>query len=487
MIGFGFGFGFSPHGALLKQKITHSWVTETVERYATRNTAFAGTVRYIAPTGNDANSGLTAELAKKTVTAAYNASANGDIIQFLDGTYNVADESGGYALINLTGKGVLMRGNSANKSAVVLSLTTTGSYLMRTRDCGELRFENMTFSTNQNAQLTQMSGAYNSNFIKFYNCDFLHTGAGTGSYFFSLASSVITNEVTRHIEFNTCKFVGIGEMSAQPIALNNAGINTSVLLLNCEFEMTARSAFFSGDATRAKFHLYGNKITMKGDVLAVSFGTDTGIPANTITLVDFRGNEITFEGAYSQHGILMGRGTNAVICQNNKVIMPGINNAAAIGLVFKTVSTNVGDSVFEGNYVVAPRPFYIKGGKNGTFEHNSFISNEEHFEAFGFTNYKLSADEVLSQGNVVKNNNLVANTYGIATYNTVDESQEVMDTLKSCDINNNKYYLPNKYALNGDTAAEYLFDERADFWGASTNDDESILITAIQLPIELPV
>ena len=52
--------------------------------------AFA-TDRYVAPTGDDSNDGLSWATAKATITAALNSSSTGDNVKVAAGTYAVGD------------------------------------------------------------------------------------------------------------------------------------------------------------------------------------------------------------------------------------------------------------------------------------------------------------------------------------------------------------------------------------------------------------
>ena len=132
------------------------------------------------------------------------------------------------------------------------------------------------------------------------------------------------------------------------------------------------------------------------------------------------------------------------------------------------------------NFLYAPRPLYIKGGSKATVSNNIFVSNYDSgavWEAFGFTNYKNGADEVLSRYNVVTYNTFIATHYGIHVYNT-GAAEDDVTSFKTCTVDYNKYYMnADKYLYDFVSSVGYVWSNKYSFW-ASQNDLNSTKINS---------
>lgn len=459
-------------------KLYHNFVAEELPRQQNRAYSFSGTTYYVdSAKSDDSGNGLTPSTAKKTITAACNVAPSDSIIQLADGTYNTNLESGGYILFNTTNKRLLIRGNPTNRSLVVINQQAASGYTIRIRDWGELVLKDVTITSNQVSYNTYIDSSYSTKTVVFDNVEFNNLSANLSSQICYIGGSTFI----KYVEFKNCTLnkLGIG-FTITPDVLP-AG--SKLLITGSTFNI--RNCLALAFTSPSSVYAYDNVINDDGNTpLVFQFGTDTSIPVNILTFVDYRNNTINRTGVNFCHGVLFGRGTDNVYCVNNKTLLPPLNLSSNLSFGIKTTASILGNAVFKGNYNVGTRPIVIKGGSNLIVENNSFVSNHVDFEAFGFTNYKSGADEVLSRGSRIKNNNFVGNKYGIYTA-SFGESESVVETLKTCDINNNKYYLFGKYAVNGATYTEYTWANKQSFWGESTNDNASILGVNSKLPILL--
>jgi hypothetical protein len=114
------GFGLDKYrvrnGTLLNQIPSFDFAPIVDDRVRTANNVrtFAGTTRMVG-TGQT----------YATISAAYSAASAGDIIQLIDGTYDMASESGGYLLLGTAAKRIRIQGNATDRTAVIL--TSAGS------------------------------------------------------------------------------------------------------------------------------------------------------------------------------------------------------------------------------------------------------------------------------------------------------------------------------------------------------------------------
>lgn len=443
-------------------------VIEDSARTANASYSYTGTVRTVG-------SGKT----YATLTAAYTAAASGDIIEVY-GTIDLTAESGGYWLIN-TAKSVLVRGSTSNAADTVLVKNSGTSFAIRVRVNTAIVFKDLTIQTNQNLPLIYNDADEANRNMICDNVRFIQNGTGTSAKW--LEPSGVNTSQTRYFEFKNCYFE---RLSGTAIALNISlpSPNNTFLFTGCTFNnySTALCRFsttFSGTVI-----MYDNTFIQNFSDVCVQFGTDTSIPTSTIALVDFRGNVIKFPIGYCQHGLLLGRGTDDVKCYNNEVYMYSCNDAAAIGFVLKTTSTNVGDSLIKGNFAFAPRPFYIKGGSKMTLTNNLAVGNYADgniWEALGFTNHKNGADEVLSRDNVITDNTFISKDHAIHVYNTGAAETDVV-SFKTCTVDRNKYgVVADKFLYDVASTTDYTFGNRTVFW-ANQNDLNSVKINSFSSP-----
>jgi hypothetical protein len=398
-------------------------VVETKTRTANQAGTFAGTVRNVP--GSYA-----------TISAAYTAAANGDIIQLADGTYNLSAESGGYFMPNTTAKGVLVRGNASNRSAVILNHTGS-SYGIRLRDCAAMMFQDLTITSNGTFIPFLQEQAYASRWVKVKNCALIYTGSSAVGLFQRTSLTSDTNVIW--IEFDGCSFTSSGTIT--PIQYGASGINETILVTNCTFTVTGLTGTnfvfdFKSDH-KGLCAVYDCTMTNSTDAYMCQFGTDEAVPTNTTFKVDFRNNTLLYTGAHFGHGILLGRGTNKVYCVNNTVTIPSTSNSLAIGMVIKTAATAVNDCYIAGNYIVAPRPYLIKGGQNNILKFNTGVTNYPT-TYFGLEVSNPEASR-LSSGNVIRFNNFYG---GLAAIGTYDSSgyEDPETSMKGWTMNNNRYF-----------------------------------------------
>lgn len=439
-------------------------VVEPVARTANASYSYTGTVRTVG-------SGK----AYATLTAAYAAASSGDIIEVY-GTINLNSEAGGYWLIN-TAKSVLVRGSTSNASDTVLSQGAAVSFAVRVRVNSGIVFKDLTITTNQNvACIYNDADEANRNMI----CDnvrFIQNGAGASSKF--IDPSGVNTSQTRYFEFKNCYFERLSG-TAIPLNIILPSPNNTFLFTGCYFNNSGTSIFRVHQTFDGNIIFYDCNFLQRSSDIACQFGYDTTIPTATIGLVDFRGNITTFINGASQHGLLIGRGTDNVYCFNNEMYMYSVNDSSSIGIVVKTTSSSVGNSLIEGDFCYAPRPFYIKGGSNVTIRNNVFVSNNGNWEAFGFANHKIGADEVLSRYNVITNNVFVS-SFQSAIYIYNDATAETPDvSFKTCTLSGNRYYMPaDKYLYNAVSSTQYMWGNKNVFWAGTGNEITSSKINSV--------
>jgi len=443
-------------------------VTEDSARTANATYSYTGTVRTVG-------SGKT----HATLTAAYAACSTGDIIEVY-GTIDITAEAGGYWLIN-TAKNVLVRGSTSNAADTVLSKVGGASgFGVRIRVNSGIVFKDLTFYTDHNApSFYNDADEANRNMI----CDnvrFIQINTGASATWMSLSGTAPAQ--VRYFEFKNCYFERLGAGASIPLNVVLPSPNNTFLFTGCTFNVSGATmrVHQTFDGT---FIMYDNSFTQRSSDICVQFGYDTTIPTSTIGLVDYRGNKITFLPGFSQHGLLLGRGTDDVYCYNNEMYMHSVNDANSIGIVVKTTSSSVGNSIIKGDFCYAPRPFYIKGGSNVIVSNNVFVSNNPSWEAFGFANHKNGADEVLSRYNVITNNVFTSKgQYPVYCYN--DGTAETTDvSFKTCSLSNNSYYSSTgKYLYDAVNSIGYTFSNVSSFWGSSGNEIPLHKINGVYIP-----
>lgn len=462
-------------------------VTEATARVSGKP-LYTGTVRYVSATGNNANAGTNINAPKQTITSAYTASASGDIIEVISSSLDLKNEAGGYLLLNTSNKDILIRGTIGQ--SITLTYTGVAAFIIRMRDTNKVQFQNINFSHNYTKELVYCecdSPAANvTKWIKFKDCsfDFQNASVAIPSLIRPVAITV-ANTSDIFFELDGCNLTTTKGAGYKWIDTNGLPSTATILLNNNTMVSNGFATYTTGDLCKVKSCLYGNTITQNYGGTVLSFGADTSAPTQTGQIVDLRSNTITVGATFDPHGILFGRGTNSVYAVNNNITIPSTSSSLAIGFVIKTTSTNVGDSVFSGNYIVAPRPFYIKGGSKITATFNSCVSNWSTRAAFDIDN-PIEADQpngINSTLNVITDNNFIGATYGVQLLSTT-ATQKPATSMQGWTMDRNNYYSPDLvflYDSNNSTA--YYLNNRSAFWPSNNNDLNSKMLQSNQIQI----
>jgi hypothetical protein len=437
----------------------HKFVTETTPRQANAIWTYAGTVRTCGIGGTHA-----------TITAAYNACVSGDIIQLLDGEFNLASESGGYLLLNTASKNVLIRGNSANNGAVIIRQSAAASFGIRFRNTGNIKFQDLTITTNQSTApifLGFLNGGVNA---VFDNC-ILNTTSSAYSRVIVMEGTANANS---YVEFKNCDISRGSHNDSYCIwteyvsDANSLAFDVKAIVSNCNLYGGLRVL------DSMKFYLYDSNIIDATYGVILQVGSDTSAPTYTNSIVDVRGCNFKYRAGFGGHSILMGRGTKFFKLINNKIYTSPSTSTLDLGIVIKSTATTLGDVLVEGNYIEAPRPLYIKGGINCSIKNNTSISNwNSLLQGYGIEiNNPNNPDGAISSiGNEVVQNTLIGIYGGIGLTEAVG-AVSAISSVKQCIFRGNKYQLPTGvyYMTNPDT----LWENRKDVWKQDVN---SILYT----------
>lgn len=451
-------------------------------RQAVSTLAFAGSTFYVdSSKADDSGNGLTPGTAKKTITAAYNLAANGDNIQLADGTYNLSNEASSYLLLNTHNKGVCIKGNASDKSAVILS-QATGTYALRFRDCGSIKVKDLTISVQSTVlpASADANASYGNANVLFNNVVFTHTGTGA---IYSRAGVALTDTLPYYTEFVNCTFNLQNYTANNSIVIGNHPATSSFLFKGCTFNSKNQYGINCGVSTYAKLYIYDNTVNMSGNYVGIQVGTDTATPTIDFSLMDIRNNSINYSENYNSHGLLIGRGIKNCYCFNNKITIPENTSALAIGIVVKSTPAAIGNVKIYGNYVVSPRPFYIKGASKNDVRYNTFICNTSIYAPFSFINYLDGSTNVLSSLNNVSNNNFIGLLRAINIDTTSGTSESETVTIKTNTLSDNKYYLTTNY-IEIQGGSNYTWENRANFWSPA-NDLNSVKLNENNLPIRL--
>lgn len=442
----------------------HYYVNEADTRIASRNTAFSGTVIYVATNGNDTTGDGTVETPYKTITKAYSVSSNGGVIQLADGTYQTSDEANGYVLFNTTNRGILLRGNTSNRSAVVINQSGVASFMLRCRDCGEMRFEYLTLTTNQVSSCISKDTGGNLN-VKIYRCDLINTCTSASSYCISINTNNI--EAASHIEVDECNLTRNGNTH---ICLIIASTATQIALFkSCTF--TSSSSFLYPNGNRGKIAIYDCLFTVNGNAVGIGFGTDADAPDTDIALIDLRNNTITYSTGYSQHGILVGRGSINVYIVNNRISMDGISNVLAIGMAVKSTASNIGECIIAGNLITAPRPIVIKGGQKNIIKWNTFKCNLlNNYSGLEIDNPVNPDGDKLSIENQVTYNNIFGQESSMMCYKS-SSAEEVDVTIQGWLVDRNNYYSATTSWAKKMSTTIITWINKATLWNVATTND----------------
>jgi hypothetical protein len=481
---FGYGFGYPAAGNPIFVP-TVQRVTETIAR-VTGKPLYTGTVRYVdgsnvTGAASNSNTGLNPLLPKLTITSAESASSDGGIVELIS-PLDLKNEGGGYLLLNNSAKSILIRGRAGSP----ITVTHTGvspTFIMRLRDTSKVQFQNINFSHNQVKELVYCecdSPTVNvTKWVKFKDCifDFQNAGVAIPSLIRPVAITVAgTGDI--FFECDGCTMTSTKSAGYQWIGTAGLPNTATILLNNNTFVSNGFATYTTGDLTKVKSCLYGNTITQNFGGTVLSFGSDTSVPTQTGQVIDLRSNTITVGAGFDPHGILFGRGTNSIYAVNNNIIIPTTSSATAIGFVIKTTSTNVGDSYFGGNYVIAPRPFFIKGASKITATFNSCVSNYSSYAGFEVDN-PIQADSpngINSILNVITDNVFIGNTYGVELRSTT-ATQKPATSMQGWTMDRNYYYGTNDVFLyDGNNSTSYYLNNRTAFWPSGNNDLNSKML-----------
>lgn len=434
-------------------------IVEQKARVASQNIAYTGTVRMVGV-------GQT----YTTLTAAYAAAANGDILQLIDGTYDLAAESGGYWLINTNTKGVLVRGNASNNGAVILA-QTSATYGIRMRDANSMTFENITFTSAQNYSngIINHEVYANNNYFKAKNCVFTNTNTGTSARIFNRAAT-IGSTTAIHIEFERCTFNHSGT-SSSPVAITTTGVNEVLLFNKCTFNSSSITINYSSN-NKGTLAVYDCSFMQNANVSGMLLGENTDVPVYTTARYDIRNNIFNAYSGFADHAILAGRGTDFIYCVNNTFHAPANDNGNNMALVIKSIASVVGNAYFAGNYMSSARPIYLKGAKNCIIKYNTMISNVPTWECLSVTN---PASDLLCTGNIIIQNNFIGGDKAIKCYPS-SGYDSAATSLKTCTLDNNRYYTSTDNWFVDD-ATNYTFANKYSIW-TNYNDNYSSLVTS---------
>ena len=408
-------------------KKNHKFVEETVARVANNTWAYTGTVRNVPGT-------------YATITAARAAASSGDIIQLADGVYNTASEAGGYLIVN-DNKRILIRGNAADPTAVVIRQSSAASFCLRFRYSNETKFQDLTVESNQNnpTVTASMDTAASPVTFAFENCIINHTGSTTINTI-SLIGTPVNN---CRFEFKECSLyqntnATSGVMTSVDISdANSVTYYIPIIVTNCNIY---GRVYFTGSSD---LNFYDNTFKHVQSTIIFSIGTNTSAPTYLSSHVDLRCNSFEYTSTFTDHAVLLGRGTKDVYFVNNKVIMNSGTNSLSLGVVIKSQPSALGGCIVDGNYIEAPRPLYMKGSLNCYARNNTSISvwGDDTY-GFGFElNNPNNPDGAISTiGNVISGNNFIG-VVGALGFST-DTAVLAITSAKQCVFRDNIYSVP---------------------------------------------
>jgi hypothetical protein len=461
------GFGLDKYrvqdATLLNQIPSFDFAPIVDDRVRTANNVrtFAGTTRMVG-TGQT----------YATISAAYSAASAGDIIQLIDGTYDMASESGGYLLLGTAAKRIRIQGNATDRTAVILT-SAGSSFVIRKNATVETVFKDLTISISGNTTAVYEDTDNDNAITVFDNCVLKATNTGSSTIIYKYNDSYLTRN--RWIEFKNCQIEQAG--AANPIQVPGISATKKLLITGGSITNTSTTA-----ATMLIQNLVGGvciydcTISQAASTYILRFGTDSVAPTATLGLIDIRGCDIKYTGAAYGHGVLLGRGTNNIYFVNNKITTPNTNNSGNIGLVIKNVSTTLANAVIKGNWIKSIRPIQLKGGAYNDIQFNTFISNDAYYFAVGIDN-DLQVVDLNSQYNKIENNIFYSQTVNLFLSSATAESAKT--SMLTGTLDNNKYCTDSGNYLNDST--NIVFANRAAYWG-NAFDANSQFFTGVTQP-----
>jgi len=393
-----------------------------------------------------------------TLSAAIAAVANNGIVRLVSDV-NIDLEPSGYVLINLVKSFKIDGGNYTATS------TNANVYCIRIRTVSTLTIENLTIHSVARDPILNETGVYSyDSVVNIVGCTITSTAgnsSGAGVKISGTVSKSYINIVDTVLDVNNN--YGIYNYNNHP--------ETYLLIDNCTVKKGAYgngASIFSSSLTNGWTYVYDTEVYHRSNSPIVIIGTDTAVPTLEQN-ADIRGCSFYLLDTV-QHGLLFGRGTKKVICQNNSIWMQGTSNTAAIGIVVKTISDSIDKSIFSGNSVLSMRAIYIKGGSNNIIANNVGVSNSSGAFGYGISLLNtIEADLVPlnCNNNTIQNNTFVGTSVAFEASNTVD-TEAILITLATCTVDNNTYYSnEDYYARISDVL--YLFSQREEVWSQDVN------------------
>ena len=407
-----------------------------------------------------------------TITAAWNASSSGDVIQLADGTYLTSDEPSGYLLIN-DFKDILVKGNAADKTAVVIEQNSPSSFGIRMRLSGWVTFQDLTIKGNQaNRVFLQQKDTASSRLI-IDNCTLESTYTSISTVI-DVSGGLVADCYT---EFRNSIF--IANSSANSYAMNfttttdaqAASFEDINFITNCEIS----GGILIGDSA-IRLTMYNSAVSQpfyNADyVFAV--GTDAITFNNSSSVLDIRSNRFSYDNGFYGHAILLGGGTKNIYFINNTIFTSSVSDPVALGIVIKSTAVTVGDSIISGNDVIAPRPFYLKGGQNNVIQYNRGVSNwADLTNGYGFDiqNPDGTGSPIESTGNIITDNCFEGYPAAIRL-STEPPSGDAKTSTLTGDLNYNTYRVPSgaPYVISTNDGTIQWAD-RGLFWNLDENSD----------------
>jgi hypothetical protein len=451
--------------------VYHYYVAEDQPRVASHATIYAGSVRMVGI-------GQT----YSTITAAISASVSGDIIQLIDGTYDMNNEPNNYLLWDALTKNLLLRGNVTDSSKVIIKQSGSSNFLIRLYKTGDIRIESLTLQGSKNLANIYTDFNSASMYHKFKNCIFTNSNSGAQAGFYA-SPNYLLSALSSQIEFENCYFSKLNSAS-QLFAFTNCGINYQLLFINCQWLTSALTIPLSVQPPNLmKIALYNCYITQMSNQIALYLGFDGTPAASNLGKIDMRYNVISLSSGIEQHTVLLGRGCDECYIINNQFNVLKGDSSLNIGLVVKVISSDVSKSIIAGNMITAARSMLTKGGSNVTYRYNTFKSIRDSSYAAGFQsdNYYDGSSVIESKENIVSDNNIIGKNVALLTGSDalVPLAKE---SIQACFFDRNFYY-----SVNGDWANDgvvHQLSAKSTFWtSAPTNDDNSSMVENYQIII----
>lgn len=435
-------------------KREHEYITEKA-RVSEPSYTYSGSVITCGPTGTHA-----------TISAAFTAASSGDIIQLEDGIFDTAAEPSGYLLINdLSGKDVLIRGNSTDNTAVVIQQSAAASFCVRLRTCNGVTFKDLTITSNQSTIPLYINMGNGGNHANFENCIIENTSLSiTQTIRFIDAANSDSSLLFKDCVINKSENASSYSMYSDDITDANA--TTYSLPFMFVNSVVSGSVAILDSSNFIAYDCYFKDGNLSSGVI---FGADIAAPTFLEADIDIRCCSFSLEDGNNAHGVLIGRGVRNAYFVNNYVYIAPSTDVLDLGLILKSDPVTVGDVYIGGNYIEAPRPLYVKGGIRNKIESNTSISNWDG-DAFGYgfeLNNPDNPDGIIdSNENVVIKNNFIGILSGIGL--TEDPAANpAIDSMRTCTFRDNKYQVPNgnRYMTNPNVN----WGDRIDTWKQDVN------------------